>query len=156
MMSNIKHTQLLIQYKGLLMINLTRLREGQTQEETLQMKRILHEQHAIRETTEKTMDDYTDDEWDDLTEAEQDAIRKASKKDKGGNPSTGPGHNKYEESTKKLTQQPEPVPLHHIRQLLEEAGYNLTDEATASGIQKAKRLLEQAGYTVEEPDDDDE
>jgi hypothetical protein len=51
---------------------------------------------------------------------------------------------------------PKPVTLQHVRQLLEEAGYDLNDEATTFGIQEAKRLLEQAGYTMEEPDDDDE
>jgi hypothetical protein len=47
---------------------------------------------------EKTMSEYTDDEWDDLSEAEQDRIRGESKKDKGSNSNIGPGHNKFEES----------------------------------------------------------
>lgn len=48
---------------------------------------------------EKTMSEYSDDEWDNLSEAEQDKIRKESKKSKGDNSNTGPGHNRIKEST---------------------------------------------------------
>jgi ABC-type transport system substrate-binding protein len=53
-------------------------------------------------------------------------------------------------------QQPKQLTLHHIRQLLEEAGYAIEDdEAIAPDIQKAKRLLEEAGYLVEGSEEDD-
>jgi hypothetical protein len=52
---------------------------------------------------EKTMSEYSDEEWDDLTEAQQDKIRKESKKPKGDNSNTGPGHNKIQEGGPRVT-----------------------------------------------------